>query len=147
VTAGSVGGHPSVGNLARLAGAARWLVAMDTDEAGDQGAAWWGEYSARVHRIRPLQGKDITDFWTAGGDLRAWVSFHLARLDAAASSSPPPAAASSAPVDPDDPTTWPILPSGACPTCGGSTWQRDAAEAWVCAGCCPQVDSGYAVEV
>jgi len=154
VAIGAKGAHPALAYLARLARAGRWLVALDND--ADREAQKWGDYSARVHRARPLEGNDVTEFWRSGGDLRAWVAYHLARLDAAASSSPPPAAASSspppaaassAPVDPDDPTTWPILPSGACPTCGGSTWQRDAAEAWVCAGCCPQVDSGYAVEV
>ncbi len=29
-----------------------------------------------------LQGNGLTDFWKAGGDLRAWVTYHLGKLDA-----------------------------------------------------------------
>jgi hypothetical protein len=31
--------------------------------------------------MRPLEGNDVTDFYLAGGDLRAWVAFYLARLE------------------------------------------------------------------
>ena len=84
VALGSATARPSVAFLARLAAATRWLVATDRDDAGEKGAAWWGEYSARVRRVRPLQGNDLTDFHTAGGDLRAWVTYHLERLEAQA---------------------------------------------------------------
>jgi hypothetical protein len=56
------------------------LVAYDTDGAGESGASAWASLTARARRIKPLVGKDITDFWKAGGNLRAWVSFHLAAL-------------------------------------------------------------------
>lgn len=81
VAVGSATGRPPLRFLARLAGAASWLVAFDRDEAGEQGAGWWGDYSDRVRRIRPLQGRDLTDFHQAGGDLRAWVAYHLGRLE------------------------------------------------------------------
>ncbi len=82
VAIGSKGAKIALPFLAYLAGAARWLVAMDND-ADDQ-ANEWGAYSARVRRARPLQGNDLTDFYQAGGDLRAWVTFHLEHLDAQA---------------------------------------------------------------
>lgn len=63
--------------LARLTGAARWFLALDND--ADDKAGEWQEWSSRVRRIRPLEGNDITDFHQAGGDLRAWITFHLER--------------------------------------------------------------------
>ena len=80
VAVGSASGRPVLAHLTRLAGAGRWLVALDRDRAGEKGAAWWGDYSARVRRVRPLQGNDLTDFHQAGGDLRAWIEYHL-RVD------------------------------------------------------------------
>ncbi len=38
----------------------------------------WEALSARTQRLMPLAGKDVTDFYLAGGDLRAWVQFALA---------------------------------------------------------------------
>ncbi len=80
VAVGSASGRPAMPFLVRLAGATRWLVALDRDAAGETGADWWGEYSARVRRVRPLQGNDLTDFHQAGGDLHAWVAYHLEQL-------------------------------------------------------------------
>lgn len=82
-------------DVATLTGAAhglalRWLVkllpyrrilaAYDADAAGRAGAAQLAARSQRVVAIEPLEGKDITDFYLAGGDLHAWIAFHLARL-------------------------------------------------------------------
>jgi hypothetical protein len=61
-----------------LLGVQRLLVAYDTDAAGAQGAARWESVSSRAQRIVPLSGKDVTDFYLAGGDLRAWVQCALA---------------------------------------------------------------------
>ena len=80
VAVGSKGAKIPLPFLAHLAGAARWLVALDND--ADDKANEWGAYSARVRRVRPLHGNDLTDFYQAGGDLRAWVTFHRERLDA-----------------------------------------------------------------
>ena len=38
----------------------------------------WESVSPRTQRIVPLSGKDVTDFYLAGGNLRAWVQFALA---------------------------------------------------------------------
>jgi len=79
VAIGSKGAKVALSYLARLVGAARWLLSLDAD--ADEAADWWGEFSARVRRARPLQGNDLTEFHQAGGDLRRWVQFHLDRLD------------------------------------------------------------------
>ena len=61
-----------------LLGVKRFLVAYDADAAGAEGAAMWKAISPHAERIVPLAGKDVTDFFLAGGDLRAWVQFALA---------------------------------------------------------------------
>ena len=58
----------------------RILAAYDNDEAGQAGAAKLAALSQRVTAIQPLEGKDVTDFYLAGGDLGAWIAFNLARL-------------------------------------------------------------------
>ena len=78
VALGSKGAQPAIPFLGRLIGASRWLVCLDNDAEAE--AAKWGEWSARVRRIRPLQGNDVTDFHEGGGDLRRWVTYHLERL-------------------------------------------------------------------
>ena len=78
VAIGGKGAQPAIPFLGQLIGASRWLVALDTD--ADEEAAKWGEWSARVKRVRPLQGNDITDFYKAGGDLRRWIVRRLERL-------------------------------------------------------------------
>ena len=60
-----------------LLGVQRLLVAYDTDTAGAEGAATWEAVTSRVQRLLPLAGKDVTDFYLVGGDLRAWVQFAL----------------------------------------------------------------------
>jgi len=61
-----------------LLGMRRLLVAYDTDAAGAEGAAMWEAVTVRAQRLLPLVGKDVTDFYLAGGDLRAWIQFALA---------------------------------------------------------------------
>ena len=61
-----------------LLGVKRLLVAYDTDAAGAEGAAIWEAVTSRMQRLLPLAGKDVTDFYLAGGDLRAWIQFTLA---------------------------------------------------------------------
>lgn len=82
VATGGANVRPAVRFLGRLLAARRWLVATDRDEAGDKGAEWWSDFSARVRRVRPLEGRDLTDFHQAGGDLRAWVAHHLKQEEA-----------------------------------------------------------------
>jgi len=80
VALGSKVTRPPLTWLMRLVGATTWLLALDCD--ADDAAAWWGEFSARVRRVHVPQGNDITEFTQTGGDLRAWVEFHLNRGNA-----------------------------------------------------------------
>jgi hypothetical protein len=87
--------HPRL--MTHLLGASRWLVALDRDGAGDQGAEWWSDFSARVRRVRPLQGNDLTEFHLSGGNLRLWVSHHLDQVGAVVEPESPVSDAPSAP--------------------------------------------------
>lgn len=58
------------------------LVCYDVDEnaAGDRMAGAWLAQSKRARRVRVPGGSDVTDltdFYLAGGDLRAWLAAHL----------------------------------------------------------------------
>jgi hypothetical protein len=66
--------------LRYLLGCPRLPVAHDVDIEGEKGAGRLGQASPRMHRIRPLVGKDVTAFWQAGGRVRDWTRFELARL-------------------------------------------------------------------
>ena len=55
-------------------------MAYDVDIEGEKGAERLGQLSPRMRRIRPPVGKDVTAFWQAGGRVRDWVQFELARL-------------------------------------------------------------------
>jgi hypothetical protein len=55
----------------------RVLVAYDTDPPGETHAAKLLAAIGRARRARVPIGKDITDYWQAGGNLRAWVDFLL----------------------------------------------------------------------
>jgi DNA primase len=71
VAIGSKDSKPPINALFRLVGASRWLVALDTD--ADTRARDWVSFSNRVERVRVPNGKDVTEFYQSGGDLRAWV--------------------------------------------------------------------------
>jgi DNA primase len=78
VTLGSASARLPDAWVPYLLGVQRLLVAYDTDAAGAEGTAMWQSVAPRARRIVPLEGKDVTDFYLAGGDLRAWVHFALA---------------------------------------------------------------------
>jgi DNA primase len=79
-TLGSCNRGLSVRALRYLLGCPRLLVAYDMDVEGEKGAVRLSQLSPRMHRIRPLAGKDVTAFRQAGGRVRDWVRFELARL-------------------------------------------------------------------
>ena len=62
-----------------LLGCPRLLVAYGVDGEGDKGTERLGQLSARMRRVRPSVGKDITAFWQAGGRIRDWVRFELVK--------------------------------------------------------------------
>jgi len=50
------------------------LVATDADDAGDKCAEYWQSINPQAYkRLRPVGGKDITDMWANGGDVREWI--------------------------------------------------------------------------
>lgn len=61
----------------------RILIAYDMDAEGQRGAEKIMQVSARMRRIEiPMEGcKDVTDFHKAGGRLRDWIEYNIARLD------------------------------------------------------------------
>ena len=82
-TLGSCNRGLSARALRYLLGCPRLLVVYDVDAEGDKGAERLGQLSPRMHRVRPSVGKDVTAFWQAGGQVREWVRFELARWRAA----------------------------------------------------------------
>jgi DNA primase len=77
VTLGSASARLPDAWVPYLLGVKRLLIAYDTDAAGSEGASAWQSLTAKAQRLLPLAGKDITDFYLAGGDLRAWIRFAL----------------------------------------------------------------------
>lgn len=53
------------------------LIAYDADEAGMKGAARLQALTARARPIKLPHGKDITEFFLRGGDIRQWVESQL----------------------------------------------------------------------
>jgi hypothetical protein len=66
--------------LRYLLGCPRLLVAYDVDAEGEKGAERLRQLSRRMCRIRPPVGKDVTACWQAGGRVRDWARFELARV-------------------------------------------------------------------
>jgi hypothetical protein len=55
--------------------------AYDTDAAGRVGASKLAEITNRLRSAPVPEGSDLTDFHQAGGDLRAWMRYHLDRAE------------------------------------------------------------------
>jgi hypothetical protein len=54
---------------------------LDNFTVADTSVTRLEKWSARGRHIRPLDGNDITNFHQAGGNLRAWIEYHLDRDD------------------------------------------------------------------
>lgn len=75
VTAGSASGQVDDRALPYLIAARRFVIVTDNDDAGHRAAATWLDLvGTRGTRALPPAGKDITDAWQAGHDLRAWIT-------------------------------------------------------------------------
>jgi len=59
--------------LAPLAACGVVLVAFDSDEAGEEAAAYWLHILPKARRWRPYFGKDANDLAMGGGDVAAWI--------------------------------------------------------------------------
>lgn len=57
------------------------LVVHDDDQAGEEGRRYIAKLQARTGRVISISppAHDLTDFWKAGGDVRAWAAGHVAR--------------------------------------------------------------------
>jgi hypothetical protein len=79
VSLGSASRRPTARVLAQLARCSRLLLAADADMDGDQAAERLANLLAPgcSRRLRPPRGKDVTDFWRLGGDVRKWVTAGL----------------------------------------------------------------------
>lgn len=81
-TLGGAGARFDALDLALLTRYLTVLVVHDNDKAGQQGRAYIQALNERSQRILPIKppAHDLTDFWKAGGDLRAWMAGHVARV-------------------------------------------------------------------
>ncbi len=86
-TLGGAQSHFDAYDLAVLIRYQAILVVHDADAAGDKGRQYIARLHAQSNRIRPIPppelngapAHDLTDFWKAGGNLRAWAAGHVAK--------------------------------------------------------------------
>jgi DNA primase len=133
VTLGSAAARLPDAWVPYLLGVQRLLGAYDTDAAGAEGAARWESICPHAQRIVPLAGKDVTDFYLAGGDLRAWVEFALAAdgepiaipVEAQVPISPAPWAGQRVRIEnlPDLKAEYELRVVGGDPDLGGKPWR------------------------
>lgn len=81
-TLGSCGGTPTERVLWHLTPYRTIFLAHDADKAGEECAIRLRSLSGRLRRIRPVHGKDITDFHCAGGSIRSWLEYHISVMEA-----------------------------------------------------------------
>jgi 5S rRNA maturation endonuclease (ribonuclease M5) len=69
-------------DLALLTSYLAVLVIHDADQAGEQGRQYFSELHARFPRMHSIQppAHDLTDFWKAGEDLRAWLAGQISEV-------------------------------------------------------------------
>jgi len=80
VTMGSAGALPSPRWKSHLAWLDKLLVVMDADDAGAKARERWQHVARWLQVVEPpaAPGKDITDWWRAGVNLREWLEPYLA---------------------------------------------------------------------
>ena len=80
VTMGSAGALPSPRWKAHLAWLDKLLVVMDADDAGAKARERWQHVARWLQVVEPpaAPGKDVTDWWKNGVNLREWLKPYLA---------------------------------------------------------------------
>lgn len=74
LTMGAAKGVPTETWLFYLLTGQRFYIATDNDPAGNEAARRWSELlGERSSRQFPPVGKDVTEFWQKGGDIRQWI--------------------------------------------------------------------------
>jgi len=81
-------GKPDAAAYAALVRALTVLVALDYDEAGANGWAWWRAHCATARRWPVPAGKDPGDAFKLGEDLRAWALAGLPKMLHAVTAAP-----------------------------------------------------------
>ncbi len=82
---GTLGGAASKLDVVDLSILTRYLAVLvihDDDKAGEMGRQYISDLRTRFPRMQSIQppAHDLTDFWKAGGDLRAWLAGQVARV-------------------------------------------------------------------
>lgn len=79
----TLGGAQTHFNLLDLTVLARYIAVIvihDSDQAGDRGRQYMAKIQQTTRRIQIMEppAHDLSDYWKAGGNLRAWVAGHVA---------------------------------------------------------------------
>jgi DNA primase len=82
VSLGSASRWPTRYGALLLAQATPLLLAYDADREGDKGAERLQQLAPHARRITPPVGKDVGEFVEAGGRVKAWITYELARVAA-----------------------------------------------------------------
>jgi len=75
VAMGSATAKPDTATHDRLTRAELILVSLDSDDAGAKAAAFWlATYGGKAKRWPTIKGKDASEAWANGLDLRTWIT-------------------------------------------------------------------------
>lgn len=79
VTMGSANATPAPRWKKYLAWLEKLMLVLDKDSAGERGVERWRQVVTWIETIKPpdVTGKDVTDWWKNGADLRAWLEPYL----------------------------------------------------------------------
>lgn len=78
VAMGSAQRKPDTATHDRLTRAEAILVSLDSDDAGAKAAAFWfATYGGKAKRWPTIKGKDASEAWANGLDLRQWITAGL----------------------------------------------------------------------
>jgi len=75
-TLGSATSRPDAEAIRLLLGSPVILLVYDHDDAGEKAADYWQKITKRVIHLQVPEGKDLTEFHQAGGDIKAWIHAH-----------------------------------------------------------------------
>ena len=140
VALGTAQAKPDVPTHKPLKNAEILLVALDTDDAGAR-AAWrfWPEtYGSKVKRWPCIRGKDPSEAWRNGLDIRAWIMAGTGKI---VNSTKSTSIANEHQVPEAD------LQLAACFGCGGRQyWMSVSAKKWICECCHPPATEEIVLE-
>jgi DNA primase len=80
-TLGSATSRPDTDAIRLLLGSPLILLAYDRDDAGQKADAYWHKFTGRSRSVVFPRGKDLTEFFQLGGDIKSWVVQQLETLN------------------------------------------------------------------